>query len=135
MTATPSRRASSRAPEPITSRDNRWLKQFRAALAGDASDGLAAIEGARFVETALRSPAEISALLVSESGARHLEHLRQWLPASAPVLYTTDRLFAYAAATESPQGIAALVRPRQATLDPWAPAAASSRTRSAPDRV
>ena len=117
MTATPSRRASSRAPEPITSRDNRWLKQFRAALAGDASDGLAAIEGARFVETALRSPAEISALLVSESGARHLEHLRQWLPASAPVLHTTDRLFAYAAATESPQGIAALVRPRQATLD------------------
>lgn len=117
MTATPGRRAASHAPEPITSRDNRWLKQFRAALAGDASEGLAAIEGARFVETALRSPAEIVALLVSESGARHLEHLSSWLSASVPVLHTSDRLFAHAAATESPQGVAALVRPKQATLD------------------
>jgi TrmH family RNA methyltransferase len=117
MTATSSRRASSRASEPITSRENRWLKQFRAALTGDASDGLTAIEGARFVETALRSPADVTALLVSESGARHLDRLRQWIPESAPVLHTTDRLFAYAAATESPQGIAALVQPRQATFD------------------
>jgi RNA methyltransferase, TrmH family len=33
------------------------------------------------------------------------------------VLRTTDRLFAHAAATEAPQGIAALVRPLTATLD------------------
>jgi RNA methyltransferase, TrmH family len=117
MAATPGRSASARAPESITSRENRWLKQFRAALSGEDADALTGIEGARAVETALRSPAEISAVLVSDSGVKHFERLQQWIPATARVLHTTDRLFAYAAATEAPQGIAAMVRPLVATLD------------------
>jgi TrmH family RNA methyltransferase len=117
MTATPDRRASARVPESIASRDNRWLKQFRAALTGEHPGELAGIEGARLVETALRSGVEVSAVLVSESGERHLERLRQWIPSSARILRTADRLFAYAAATEAPQGIAALVRPVSATFD------------------
>lgn len=124
MTAAPDRRASSRAPEPITSRDNRWLKQFRAALTGEGAhrsrqpdEEVVGVEGARLVETALRSGVEVTALLVSESGARHLERLEEWIPPAARVLRTTDRLFAQAAATEAPQGIAVLVRPRAATFD------------------
>jgi TrmH family RNA methyltransferase len=117
MSATPGRRAASRAPEIITSRDNRWLKQFRAALSGEEADALTGIEGARAVQTALRSGAEIAAVLVSESGAKHLERLQQWIPTGARVLHTTDRLFAQVAATEAPQGIAALVKPIVATLD------------------
>jgi TrmH family RNA methyltransferase len=101
----------------ITSRDNRWLKRFRAALGGDGTGELTAIEGARFVETALRSAAEVTAVLVSESAARHLERVQQWIPAEARVLRTTDRLFAHVAGTEAPQGIAALVRPLTATFD------------------
>jgi TrmH family RNA methyltransferase len=54
---------------------------------------------------------------VSESGARHLARLQQWIPPAARLLRTGDRLFAHAAATEAPQGIAALVRPSTATFD------------------
>jgi TrmH family RNA methyltransferase len=118
MTATPSRRDAARAPETITSRDNRWLKQFRAALSGnEGASALTGVEGARVVETALRSAAEVTAVLVSDSGTKHLEHLQQWMPGTTRVLRTTDRLFAHAAATEAPQGVAALVRPLAATLD------------------
>jgi RNA methyltransferase, TrmH family len=118
MTAAPGRRVSTRDPETITSRDNRWLKQFRAALNGnEGADALTGVEGARVVETALRSAAEVTAVLVSDSGTKHLEKLQPWIPETARVLRTTDRLFAHAAATEAPQGIAALVRPLAATLD------------------
>lgn len=117
MSATSSRRASSRAPEIITSRENRWLKQFRAALSGEGAGAFTGVEGARAVETALRSGAEVAAVLVSESGAKHLERLQHWIPEGVRLLHTTDRLFAQAAATETPQGIAALVKPIAATLD------------------
>ena len=117
MTATAGRRVLSRAPEPITSSDNRWLKRFRSALAGEQSGDLSGIEGARLVETALRSGVEVTALLVSETGAHHLANLQQWIPPAARLLRTTDRLFAHVAATEAPQGVAALVRPHAATFD------------------
>jgi len=124
MSATADRRVIARAPEPITSRDNRWLKRFRAALTGEAArrarepgDELAGVEGARLVETALRSGVEVTAVLVSDSGTRHLARLLEWIPPAARLLRTSDRLFAHAAATEAPQGIAALVRPRTATFD------------------
>jgi TrmH family RNA methyltransferase len=118
------RAADFRDAEAITSRDNRWLKRFRAALAGEtargpsaAGEALVGVEGARLVEAALRSGVEIVALLVSEAGQRHLERMKVLFPAEACVLRTTDRLFAQVAATEAPQGIAALVRPRAAVLD------------------
>jgi TrmH family RNA methyltransferase len=117
MVAAPDRRTLPRSPEFIASRDNRWLKRFAAALGGERDAELVGIEGARLVETALRSGAEVAALLVSESGQRHLEPLRAFLPPAARLLRTSDRLFARAAATEAPQGIAALVRPRAATFD------------------
>jgi RNA methyltransferase, TrmH family len=116
--------AAPRVPEPIASRDNRWLKRFRAALAGESerdalksSGECVGVEGARLVETALRSGVEIVAVLVSDAGARHLSHLATWIPPTARLLGTTDRLFAHVAATGTPQGIAALVRPRVATFD------------------
>jgi TrmH family RNA methyltransferase len=113
------RRAARQSPEVITSRENKWLKQFRAALAGAAegATALTGVEGARAVETALRSGVEVAALLVSESGTKHLERLQAWLPEGVRALRTTDRLFAQVAATEAPQGIAALVKPAAAKLD------------------
>ena len=120
----PARTADFRDAEAITSRDNRWLKRFRAALAGETARGTSAtgealvgVEGARLVEAALRSGVEIVALLASEAGQRHLERMAVLIPPEARVLRTTDRLFAQVAATEAPQGIAALVRPRAAVLD------------------
>ncbi len=104
-------------PTVITSRENRWLKRFRAALAGERSeDGLVGVEGLRMVEAALGAGLATEALLVSESGARHLSRLAPLLTADSQVLRTSDKLFASAADTRTPQGIAALVRPREATI-------------------
>lgn len=107
------------AAELITSPDNRWLKRFRRALrqAETSEDGLVGIEGARLVEEALHSRIEVAALLVSASGEEHLSRLRSALPPDAPLLHTTDRLFAGVADTQTPQGIAALVRPRATQFD------------------
>jgi RNA methyltransferase, TrmH family len=102
----------------ITSRDNRWLKRFRAALAGDhGDDGIVGVEGVRLVEAALGSNLPVEALLVSESGARHLPRIAPVLASTVAVLRTTDKLFAGGADTQTPQGIAALVHPRLATIE------------------
>jgi TrmH family RNA methyltransferase len=121
------RAAPPRLSESIESRENRWLKSFRAALAGDAvgrrgesgehQGEIAGVEGSRLVETALRSGVEILAMLFSETGAKQISRFAPWIPREARLLRTTDRLFASASGTETPQGVAALVRPRAAAFD------------------
>ncbi len=103
----------------IESRDNPWLKRFRAALRGeDASGGGAiGIEGPHLVEEAFRAGLVMEAILVGASGERHFERLRASLPPDARILRTSDKLFAAAAGTETPQGIAALVTPRPASFE------------------
>lgn len=106
----------------LTSRDNRWLKAFRMTLRGGLAtdNGAVGVEGVRLVEEALRSTAAVEAVLFSETGERHRERLAPLIarPEMAfPVLQTTDRLFEGIADTEHPQGVAALVRPRQVTLE------------------
>ncbi|MDP9340280.1 MAG: RNA methyltransferase [Acidobacteriota bacterium] len=106
----------------LTSRDNRWLKQFRMALRGGipTESGFVGVEGVRLVEEALRSGCRIEAVLFSEAGERFRERLAPFIarPEIAfPVLRTTDRLFEGLADTEHPQGVAALVEPRVTTFD------------------
>ena len=106
----------------ITSRDNRWLKEFRLALRGGLATetGAVGVEGVRLVEEALRSGCPIDAVLFSESGERHRERLAPVIDRpeiAIPILRTTDRLFEGVADTEHPQGVAALVRPRPASFD------------------
>lgn len=106
----------------LTSRDNRWLKDFRMALRGGlpTASGCVGVEGARLVEEALQSGCRIEAVLFSESGERFREHFAPFLTKSDlafPVLRTTDRLFEGLADTEHPQGVAALVQPRATALD------------------
>jgi RNA methyltransferase, TrmH family len=106
----------------LTSRDNRWLKQFRMSLRGGipTESGFVGVEGVRLVEEALRSGCRIDAVLFSETGARYRERLAPFIgrPEIAfPVLQTTDRLFEGLADTEHPQGVAALVQPRVTTFD------------------
>jgi TrmH family RNA methyltransferase len=106
----------------LTSRDNRWLKEFRMALRGGlpTEDGYVGVEGPRLVEEALRSGCPIRAVLFSESGERHHERLAPLVnrPEIAfPTLRTTDRLFEGLADTEHPQGVAALVKPRETSFD------------------
>ncbi|HKQ85275.1 MAG TPA: RNA methyltransferase [Candidatus Acidoferrales bacterium] len=104
------------ASEVITSRDNKWLKSFRAALQGTGpkeGDPLG-IEGRKLVEDALGSGLEARALLVSESGERDLAHVLDVASQSdagiahSRIFRTTDKLFSAVSGTEAPQGIAAL---------------------------
>ena len=102
----------------ISSRENQWIKRFRGALSGERDDdGIVGVEGVRLVEAALGSGLAVEALLLSESGARHLPHVAPLLASSVTVLRTSDKLFAGVADTKTPQGIAALVRPRRATVE------------------
>ena len=115
-------RSATSSPALISSRDNKWLKEFRMALRGGlpTESGAVGVEGPRLAEEALRSACPIRAVLFSESGARHHPRLAPYLDRpeiSIPVLYTTDRLFEGIADTEHPQGVAALVIPRSFTLD------------------
>lgn len=110
------------APGIISSRDNKWLKEFRMALRGGlpTESGAVGVEGPRLVEEALRSGCPIRAVLFSESGARHHARLAPYLDrpeVSIPVFHTTDRHFEGVADTESPQGVAALVAPRSFALE------------------
>ena len=115
-------RSGAADPGVITSRDNRWLKEFRIALRGGlpSESGAVGVEGPRLVEEALRSASPIRAVLFSESGERHRSRLALYLDrpeVAIPVLRTTDRLFEGIADTEHPQGVAALVTPRTFSFD------------------
>ena len=102
----------------ITSRENKWLKMFRAALrgTGPAESEPIGVEGPKLVEDALRSGLQAEALLVNEAGEADLERILRAASESeagiprSRVLRTTDKLFASVAGTETPQGVAALFR-------------------------
>jgi RNA methyltransferase, TrmH family len=115
-------RLASAAADVITSRDSRWLKEFRVALRGGVAtvSGSVGVEGVRLVEEALTSGCRVEAVLFSENGERHRERLAPLIgrpEMGFPVLRTTDRLFEGVADTEHPQGVAALVAPRAWTLE------------------
>lgn len=100
--------------ETLTSRENRWLKRFRAALRGHApAEACVGVEGPRLVEEAIRSGLDVTALLVSASAEPIVTAFSDRLPPSTRLLRTSDRLFLSVSGTESPQGIAALVHPRE----------------------
>jgi len=111
-------RNSRDTPDAITSRDNRWIKAFRAALqsAGPERSEPIGVEGPKLIEDALCAGREAEALLVSSSGEAALERILRAARnteagiARSRILRTTDKLFAAVAATEAPQGVAALFR-------------------------
>jgi RNA methyltransferase, TrmH family len=111
-------RKTAEASDVISSRDNRWLKEFRVALRGGLATekGCVGVEGVHLVEEALGSGCRVEAVLFSESGERHRERLAPLIgrrEIAFPALKTTDRLFEGIADTEHPQGVAALVEPRK----------------------
>ena len=119
------RKVGKQGASVISSRENRWLRRFRAALAGERGDnGIVGVEGVRLVEAALGSGLIVEAILLSDSGVRHLPRVSRVLPSDVPILRTSDRLFAGITDTRTPQGMAALVRPRQATIESLLPGTA-----------
>jgi len=109
------------AADVITSRENKWLKKFRAALQGKGPEQGEPIglEGSKLIEEAIRAGLEAEALLVSDSGERELEGILGAASENQPgiprsrILRTTDKLFAGVAGTETSQGVAGLFRARE----------------------
>jgi TrmH family RNA methyltransferase len=100
--------------ETITSAANPLVKDVRRAIArgGLTHDGLCIAETFHLLEEALRSRRDVPVVLASESAAKQLGRLR--VP---KLLVLPDALFNSISATESAQGVIALVRPPEWTLD------------------
>lgn len=116
----PNKSASTRGPQsaPITSRENHWLKLFRAVLhSSRPEDERIGLEGVRIVSEAIRSGLELEAILASASAEKSLAALLAELDRPTLVLRTTDSLFASVSGTETPQGVAALLRAPQFAFD------------------
>ena len=109
----------------IQSRDNKWLKMFRAASRGGGPESgePIGVEGPKLVKEALQAGLQTEALLVSEAGERELERILRAASQTeagitrSRILRTTDKLFAGVAGTETPQGIAALFRQPEWTFE------------------
>ena len=97
----------------LRSASNPLVQRYRRALrrGEPAADGCCAVEGEHLVAEALRSPGvEVVSVLAAESAKNKLGKLAAGLNGSLPCSLTTDRVFRSLAQTETPQGIAALVR-------------------------
>jgi RNA methyltransferase, TrmH family len=103
---------------PIEGKHNAWVKQLRTGFAhGQVTDsGACAIEGLRIVEEAIRSGLRFEALFFSESARNKAERLLPQVGAHVETLLLPDKLFLGAVPSESPQGVAAMVRVKEHSL-------------------
>jgi len=104
--------------QTLTSARNPMLKEVRKAIlrGGATADGFALAESFHLLEEALRSDCEIGAVFAAESVKsaveRHVGGLKK-----IRVVVLPDELFQDISATETSQGVMALVRPPAWTLD------------------
>lgn len=102
----------------VSSRHNAQVKELRRALrkAEPTARGLCAIEGEHLLVEALGSGLELGTVFFSHSARERSAALLEKLPPRTEVLLLPDDVFAGAVATETPPGIAALVRLPRCTL-------------------
>ncbi len=103
----------------IEGRHNALVKELRQAFArGErTTEGDCAIEGVRIVEEAIRSGLRFRAVFFKESAESLTERLLPQIGAHAETLLLPDRLFDCAVPSDTPQGVAALVRLRSFRLE------------------
>jgi TrmH family RNA methyltransferase len=104
---------------PLEGRHNALVKELRRAFAnGDLTqDGDCAIEGVRIVEEAIRSGLRFRAVFFRNSAAHRADRLLPQMAAYVEMLLLPDKLFAAAVPSETPQGVAALVRCKQFSVE------------------
>jgi RNA methyltransferase, TrmH family len=103
----------------IEGRHNALVKELRRAFArGELSpDGHCAIEGLRILEEAIRSGLRFRAVFFSNSAEAKAERLLPQIGAQVETVLLPDKLFSSAVPSETPQGVAALVRWKEFSLD------------------
>jgi len=96
----------------IEGRHNALVKELRRVFTHSepTADGYCAIEGLRIVEEAIRSGLKFRAVYFSESSVSKAERLLPQIGSHAETLLLPDALFVGAVPTETPQGVAALVK-------------------------
>ena len=103
----------------IEGRHNPLVKQLRQAFSRseltDAGD--CAIEGLRILEEAIRSGLRFSSVFFRESAQDRANRLLPQIGAQVEILLLPDKLFDSLVPSESPQGVAALVRLKEFSLD------------------
>ncbi|HST11747.1 MAG TPA: RNA methyltransferase [Terriglobales bacterium] len=90
-------------------------RAFSRAELTEAGD--CAIEGVRILEEAIRSGLRFHAVFFSESAEGHAKRLLPQIGAHVETAVLPDKLFASVVPSETPQGVAALVRYRQSSLE------------------
>lgn len=116
---------SQSAPSPperlrrVEGRHNAAVKELRQAFAHAerTEDGDCAIEGLRIVEEAIRSGLRFKAIFFKESAQNLAERLLPQIGANVDTLLLPASLFHGAVPSDTPQGVAALVRIREFSLD------------------
>ena len=103
----------------VEGRHNSLVKELRSAFtrAELTEAGDCAIEGLRIVEEAIRSGLRLHAVFFSESAETRAERLLPQIGAHVETVVLPDKLFSSAVPSETPQGVAALVRYRQNSLE------------------
>jgi TrmH family RNA methyltransferase len=103
----------------IEGRHNPLVKQLRQAFsrAELTEQGDCAIEGLRILEEAIRSGLRFSSVFFRESAHERAERLLPQIGAQVETLLLPDKLFDSLVPSDSPQGVAALVRLKEFSLD------------------
>lgn len=109
---TGSHRSSAGRLRPVTGRHNARQKELRQAFrrAELTPEGECAIEGVKLVEEALRHAQKVVAVFFSESARPLAEKLLPQIGERTETLVLPDALFKSIVPSETPQGIAALVK-------------------------
>jgi RNA methyltransferase, TrmH family len=103
----------------VQGRHNPLVKELRRAFArGEVTDDrFCAIEGLRILEEAMRSGVKFRAVFFSESAQPQAPRLLSQIGSRIETLLLPDKLFSSVVPTDTPQGVAALVRWPQFSLD------------------
>lgn len=103
----------------VASRQNARVKELRRLFheAAPNEKGEVAIEGMHLLEEAIRAGLRLETVFFGEGARERAHKLLPQLSAHAETLLLPDDVFASAVPTESPQGVAALVRVKSFTLE------------------
>ncbi len=96
----------------VISRQNSLVKELRQAFQRSelTPDGYCAIEGQHLVEEAIRSGLRFKAVFFSDEAAGRIEKLLPQISSQVEALVLPEEVFRGAVSTETPQGVAALVK-------------------------
>ncbi len=104
---------------PVASRQNALVKELRKAFSQSepTQEGAVAVEGVRIIEEAIRSGLKFQAIFFSEGGRAHAQRLLPQISSHVEAVLLPDDVFLSAVNTETPQGVAALVKLKHARLE------------------